>query len=1673
MMTQTSTDSAGYKMAFGTFGWALLTLALGLGLAACGDDDDTTDTTGGTNTGGTTGVTDTGTDTGTETDTGTTPDCAVTSAACAGDADCATGQKCVGSECVVATGITPDSYALAGALYLPVTFTPLSAAESLDLTGDGQGDNALAAATVAVPALNTLLRGLLRDGLGSFYNGGHRPLFEFASVPENTCGEGRVTIHDALLDLDGDGRPDFTADQLNAGEGRVAVWPRSFAADASGPAGQLGGVLFTPERFTSRPADLADAEALGPFRALIGPQFKLDGDSAPLSDTAIQGPTIRFGGAVSFDALAQTINGALAGCDCAGLSGAGDLVVADTATGGLKCTAVPPVTTTCVAGVDAAFCGELPNLCSNIGKLAALADTATGGSATKNALTATWAVTTAKVGLATPKIATLPKANDDLADLDGRFGFRSSPEGHLLPILANDGYGQAGLDSGAGAALGEGWSVTVSGPTANGGTVAFVPEANAVRYTPAPDFFGTDTFSYTLTGPAGSDTANVTVRLSGGPGLPTANDDTFDVKLTGGVATLDVLVNDRAGSRVEGTKLVIDSIDDTGLTAGTTTVNAARDRVLFTPGATAVTGTFSYTVAQVVPGDPRQFKSTAQVTVRAVATPDATITAPAAVTTGQTGYKASVPESAGATYAWTITGGTIVTGETGREVTFTAGAIGTLKLDVTVTSAAGEDATDSFTLPVLAPLPEVTIDAPKKITVGKEYIAQASPAAADRPDLIWSWTVEPSEASPVAGADADTFTFKPEAAGPVTLTLTVTNAALDELVVTAAAQAFAPPDATIATDTAVSANATGLSASVPAQSGAAYEWTLTGTTPLSDTDADTVLFAAGPATPPGVILVDVRVVNGAGDEATNTKTVTIYPANPGLIEIIGPDVATAGDLDLLFVAFGPDGANFEWAASGASISGPASGIAQDTIRVNTPTPGQAKVTLSLTNLAGDTVTGEKAFTVAPLPLTPSINAPNRVFEFSGNNALATLAQPGMSYFWELTNGTITAGQGTNELTFTAGSIGSVGVTLSVTNAAGVKLSNTILVPVKAAPLPLVISAPDAVTSNLTGYIALIDPTPGESYLWTAVNGNITDGSATGSIKFQAGLPGTTRLTVIATDPQGGTREASVDIPVYASPTLPRITVGANLTSGKPGYTASIPTQASATYSWTIVNGTITSATNRNTITFTPGEAGIALRLTATVTNPAGTASTGIQNAQVVAAPDKPVIVAPSIVTAGATGVTASVPFKVGNSYQWSLNNALLTSPTNRDVTIAFTAGTSGVVTLTLRVSNAAGDFNNVTKTVTIVAAPISQSIVTALNTTAGQTGLVASVTPQIGMSYNWSVSNGAITAGQGTNSISYTAGVAGSNTISVTISNAADTPAQVNAEATVNVAEAPVVTSFAVEPVAVFAGETAVLVAEFKGGEAQIEALTPAQPANTAANTVAKTETPAHGALGARLSDETKKPVSVAVGGGLAWQVRPKRWAVTTGEAVESQPIAGTQTFRLTVTSPTGAKVEKTVTVRVYDNRFVARGRLVVPRTGHTATLLDDGRVLVAGGVDGAGRAVALREVVDPAAGTSSIAPASLGAPAAGAKAATERATAVLPNGFALATGLDPDDAPVASSLTRWVAPKLSGATVAPAAPSLLTPRTGHTATTLPDGRVLVIGGLAAGELATGIEVYE
>jgi hypothetical protein len=130
---------------------------------------------------------------------------------------------------------------------------------------------------------------------------------------------------------------------------------------------------------------------------------------------------------------------------------------------------------------------------------------------------------------------------------------------------------------------------------------------------------------------------------------------------------------------------------------------------------------------------------------------------------------------------------------------------------------------------------------------------------------------------------------------------------------------------------------------------------------------------------------------------------------------------------------------------------------------------------------------------------------------------------------------------------------------------------------------------------------------------------------------------------------------------------------------------------------------------------------------------------------------------------------------------------------------------------------------------------------------------------------------------------------------------------------------------------------------------------------------------------------------------------------------------------------------------------FAATGDLLIERAGNTATLLDDGRVLIAGGVDREENAIASAEIYDPATGKFNLT-ASMNEPR-GAHTAT-----LLKNGKVLIAGGGSGHYPSQSvyrsaELYDPVTGKFSFTG------EMAVARHKHAAILLPSGRILVLGG--------------
>ena len=296
-----------------------------------------------------------------------------------------------------------------------------------------------------------------------------------------------------------------------------------------------------------------------------------------------------------------------------------------------------------------------------------------------------------------------------------------------------------------------GQTLTVTGVSAastKGGAVSFA--AGAISYTPAADFNGSDTFTYTINdGAGGTATGTVTVNVAAVNDNPIANPDTVngteDTTLTipaGGTPIVagDVRFNDRPGP-ASAIDEASQTLTVTGVSAASTqggSVSLAAGVISYTPAANVNgTDTFTYTLSDGAGGT-----ATGTVTVNVAAVNDAPtafndsisvdedstansldlladngsgadIAGPANETSDSITITRVGPASGGGTTFTTANGGVVTIATGGKTVNYVPAPTfsGTDTFDYTITDSGGLTASATVTVDVApATLPRARSD---------------------------------------------------------------------------------------------------------------------------------------------------------------------------------------------------------------------------------------------------------------------------------------------------------------------------------------------------------------------------------------------------------------------------------------------------------------------------------------------------------------------------------------------------------------------------------------------------------------------------------------------------------------------------------------------------------------------------------------------------------------------------------------------------------------------------------------------------------------------------------------------------------------------------------------------------------------------------------------------------
>ena len=182
---------------------------------------------------------------------------------------------------------------------------------------------------------------------------------------------------------------------------------------------------------------------------------------------------------------------------------------------------------------------------------------------------------------------TVEAANDPPQAVNDNFTVAEDSLANVFDVLAND---TALPDTG------ETLTVTAVGATNHGGTVT-IGDDGKLRYTPATNFNGEESFSYTISdGRGGTATGQVLVTVTPSNDPPTAAADQLSVTKNSTNAALDVLANDSSAPDT-GETLTITQVT-TSARGVVPTISSDKKRILYTPQANYVgTDTLTYTIS--------------------------------------------------------------------------------------------------------------------------------------------------------------------------------------------------------------------------------------------------------------------------------------------------------------------------------------------------------------------------------------------------------------------------------------------------------------------------------------------------------------------------------------------------------------------------------------------------------------------------------------------------------------------------------------------------------------------------------------------------------------------------------------------------------------------------------------------------------------------------------------------------------------------------------------------------------------------------------------------------------------------------------------------------------------------------------------------------------------------
>ncbi|MBX2966676.1 MAG: PKD domain-containing protein [Cyclobacteriaceae bacterium] len=703
---------------------------------------------------------------------------------------------------------------------------------------------------------------------------------------------------------------------------------------------------------------------------------------------------------------------------------------------------------------------------------------------------------------------------------------------------------------------------------------------------------------------------------------------------------------------------------------GTITTGQGTNSITVTWG-TAGTGTVR--VTETIPATGCA-TTTADYNVTINPNPTPAISGNNSVCTNQTGVVYTTPVAAGRTYTWTVTGGSITTGQGTNSITVTWGVpgVGTVQLQETITAT---------TCTTTTPLYNVTINANPAPVISGPVTACANESGAvyntGATGNNFNWTVNGGSITAGQGTNNITVTWGAAGTGSVRVTETIPSTGCAATTADYNVTINPNPTPVIIGDNSVCANEQDVTYMVPFNAGRTYSWTVTGGTIDGPSNGNSIVVDWGAAGPGTVAVLETILATGC---STLTPDFNIVINNSPSPAISGSATVCANTTGEIYSTPHVAGDLYSWSITGGII---VAGAGTNSITVDWGGAGTGSVTVTqfIVSSSCTVTTPPYNVTIEPIP-TPSITGDNTVCENAQNKVYSTPLVAGHTYAWVVTGGTIDGPSTGNSITVDWGAAGTGTIQLTETiTASGCFITTPVFnVNINTLPTP-VISGLDVVCANDAGVVYSTPESPGNTYTWSVSGGSIVSGAGTHSITVNWGPAGAGTIAVTEIVPSSSCITVTPVYPVTINPTPTPVISGDNtVCANEQNVVYTSPFTVGNTYSWNVTGGTIVGSSTNNTVTVDWGVAGPGtLILTETVGG--CTSVTPAYNVTINPNPT-PVITGNNNVCRMETGVLYSTPNVGGNTYAWTVVGGTIDSGAGTNqISVTWTSAGTGSISV--------------------------------------------------------------------------------------------------------------------------------------------------------------------------------------------------------------------------------------------------------------------------------------------------------------------------------------------------------------------------------------------------------